>query len=285
MAEQCITEIDADILVIFDCCSAGSLQGRSPRNNCFEFLGACDHDEVTAFPGEDSFTSALIHALEKLKNHHGFTSQDLRRELVTAPKFRRETQHPVLFHRHLPKEDHVWISASRGSGEGKTGTSPPINPPTGIPRGRQMEYLDMRFRFGKGLNEDQIKQFAKGLTRFTRDQERTLAIENITLMNHTVLIRDILKRWRSNTGSRVTQLNADIASYGDNEQLEEPQQIDDSVVDLHLSQNPQRLRLDVRDFLEQIGQVPTFSPRRPYVMALMGFVAGTICFRILSTAK
>lgn len=148
-----------------------------------------------------------------------------------------------------------------------------------------MEYLDMRFRFGKQLNEDQVKQFAKGLTHFTRDQERTLAIENITLMNHTVLIRDILKRWRSNTGSRATQLNADIGSYGDNEQVEEPQPIDDGGVELHISQNSQRLRLDVRDFLEQIGQVPAFSPRRPYVMALMGFVAGTICFRTLSTSK
>src|SRR5436305_613963 len=68
MAEKCIESTEADILVIFDCCQAGTLRHdfRSRPGRCFEFLVACAANETTRIPGPGSFTSALIWALKEL---------------------------------------------------------------------------------------------------------------------------------------------------------------------------------------------------------------------------
>lgn len=85
-------------MLIFDCCYAAKIaedatrQGFSPRN--FEYFAASN--ELTKAPGEESFTSALLHALGELsKDSDGFTTSKLCYHVRRAPKFPKN-QTPVL---------------------------------------------------------------------------------------------------------------------------------------------------------------------------------------------
>jgi hypothetical protein len=79
-----------DVFLIFDCCYAGRIsapdtrQAFSPRN--FEFLAASVG--LTQGPGEHSFTSALLYALETLSGDaDGFTTHKLFSTVRRAPNF------------------------------------------------------------------------------------------------------------------------------------------------------------------------------------------------------
>jgi hypothetical protein len=77
--ENIITATHADVLVIFDCCEAGSVGGyksRARRPN-FEYITACGEGDYTGIPGEKSFTSALIWSLNELCDQAPFTSDQL----------------------------------------------------------------------------------------------------------------------------------------------------------------------------------------------------------------
>src|SRR5438034_4531070 len=86
-AETIIADTDVDVLVIFDCCHAGSLcrPYRSRHGRCFEFLAACTADKKTRKPGPDSFTSALIWALKELVEKPFFSSTELQHMITKAP--------------------------------------------------------------------------------------------------------------------------------------------------------------------------------------------------------
>lgn len=90
-------EADADLFVIFDCCYAGALaNGRSSMPaQCFEFLGSTGGDQTALGPGRNSFTSALIDALGKLKSKaDGFSVAELKEQVESAPYFRTADQKP-----------------------------------------------------------------------------------------------------------------------------------------------------------------------------------------------
>ena len=99
--ESNLAGTDADILIIFDCCSAGSLgdAGRSwpADDRAYEYLGATSSGRKTPKPGPDSFTSALIYALEHFaKEARPFTTTALHRKIwKDAPNFPR-SQRPTL---------------------------------------------------------------------------------------------------------------------------------------------------------------------------------------------
>ena len=91
-----------DVLLIFDCCSAGNLCGTYRRTplaaRSFEFLGATAADAFTRVPGKHSFTSALIWALEKRAGDI-FTTSELYSTILEAPDFPVLAQTPVLTER------------------------------------------------------------------------------------------------------------------------------------------------------------------------------------------
>ena len=98
--EHQLERAHADLLVIFDCCHAGLLANDDPRGppptRIFEFLGATLHNKKALGPGESSFTSALVWALEQLVHEpDGFTTSQLRAKVRKAPNFERSRQEPV----------------------------------------------------------------------------------------------------------------------------------------------------------------------------------------------
>ena len=64
----------------------------------FEYLAATKLD-LTRAPGDDSFTSALIYALEKLVGEGRFTTVDLLKKIMEAPNL-PDGQEPVLSNRN-----------------------------------------------------------------------------------------------------------------------------------------------------------------------------------------
>lgn len=92
------------MLLVFDCCHAGQLAGTTTRdfsNRIFEFLGATHAHDTTKAPGPESFTSALIWALQALsKEVDGFTTSQLFTKILAAPNFPLDDgQRPCLTER------------------------------------------------------------------------------------------------------------------------------------------------------------------------------------------
>ncbi|KAF7503041.1 hypothetical protein GJ744_004679 [Endocarpon pusillum] len=90
-----------DIFLIFDCCHAGRLLNTRQKpvwsDRIFEFLGATGPDGTTPLPGKDSFTSALIWALEQLADEHArFMSNELLEKILKAPGFSEQGQVPCM---------------------------------------------------------------------------------------------------------------------------------------------------------------------------------------------
>lgn len=101
-AEQLIHNASRpDIFLIFDCCHAGRVLNMRDRpawsERIFEFLGATGPDGTTPLPGKDSFTSALIWALEELADEGArFMSSELLEKILKAPNFDRDGQVPCM---------------------------------------------------------------------------------------------------------------------------------------------------------------------------------------------
>jgi hypothetical protein len=92
--ERVLLDADADVLAIFDCCHALALCDTNFRSiSRFEYLGACSSEERTKGPGEESFTTALIWALEKLKTCGPFTMEKLRQEITSYSKVDKFPRH------------------------------------------------------------------------------------------------------------------------------------------------------------------------------------------------
>lgn len=108
-AERILEHADGDILGIFDCCNAGHLSQfrRAPLR--FEYLGACGSDQTTQGPGPDSFTSALIWALEQLSRDGPFSTSALQRKIIHAPKFPKK-QVPHLGPRLCAPTDFIMLA-------------------------------------------------------------------------------------------------------------------------------------------------------------------------------
>ncbi|KAL9579932.1 MAG: hypothetical protein Q9203_006505 [Teloschistes exilis] len=97
--EELLKPAEADVLEIFDCCYAGTVGLARGIDRRFEYLAATTAMGTSPVPGPDSFTTALIWALRKLKQCKAggrFTTDELVREIKhQAPNF-PEDQKPVL---------------------------------------------------------------------------------------------------------------------------------------------------------------------------------------------
>ena len=154
-----------------DCCHAGKLlkvRQKIFSDRIFEFLGAAGPNETTCLPGPESFTSALIWALEELaKEKEPFITSELLAKIIAAPKFPREKQLPCLSElgihcpRRLILEPVTTESVSRAQKQSEeTGSS--------------MEYcLSLQFLLPALPNEIELYKMCEGVKSLIKTHQLT----------------------------------------------------------------------------------------------------------------
>jgi Caspase domain len=219
-AENLLKDSFGDVLIIFDCCGAGTLtrdiraRGRWPQR-AFEFLGATSAEDTTPGPGPNSFTAGLIWALEKLANQSGFTPSELLQEITQAPEFPRD-QYPVHHDRDKPSLRKIVISPLLQDGSrqketaAKTSTAP----------AERLEFLDLRVMLSHHPTKDDISSMAHALKEMLRTQSMSVArhiawgklsaIEVPTeifpnLVWSLLTVKTFPKRWREIRDKRATK--------------------------------------------------------------------------------
>lgn len=164
-AERILEHADGDILGIFDCCNAGHLSQfrRSPVR--FEYLGACGSDQTTQGPGLDSFTSALIWALEELSSDGPFSTSALQRKIMHAPHFPKK-QVPHLGPRLLAPTDFIMLAPNElpeesGPNDKQSNNQKPAT---------AYNSFDLRI-YVTDMNEKVITSWAKAMNRHASDKD------------------------------------------------------------------------------------------------------------------
>jgi hypothetical protein len=191
-SEHLIEDSPADILVIFDCCEAGSVGGiksRAPRPN-FEYIAACSEDGLTCKPGEESFTSALIWSLKELCPSAPFTSSVLVEKTKKYPHLPKD-QDPQLRKRE-ESSGFVWIAP--------IGIDPSPNAlANSVHRNPDHEFLDLRLDYYQKLKVEDVEYLARKLSVLVNHDERFA--KQITLTNissdHDTISR-FVDVWRTN---------------------------------------------------------------------------------------
>lgn len=186
-AEQCLRETQSDILVVFDCCDAGALHGRYRGQYPFEFLGACEKGEEAPWPGDRSFTSAMIWALRELgKDKAGFDSRTLKSKILQYKGFPHDKIHPVLFHRFQNGGAHVWIEPVVSSGDfsGNTARAKHYREETAD---AITEWVDLRLYFNRTPSTEDFANLAKILNKHARKSGlRRVSVQDRSLDPHLV---------------------------------------------------------------------------------------------------
>ncbi|KAF2028208.1 hypothetical protein EK21DRAFT_114122 [Setomelanomma holmii] len=240
-AEHNIKAKSADVLVIFDCCSAGGFGGyRSAKQPPFQCIAACGSRERTLKPGPNSFTSALIWALEQLRTQHPFTSRTLLEKIEEYSGLPKK-QRPELLRRDEYNDAIVWIAPQKlGKNE--------LVADKGELRNPSHEYLDLRFNFYRRLEKSDATIMAKCLSKLIHDNKDFQA-KHIVLLDKTstlarvnrALTSVVHKKRKRSTPSLIqssTTLDRDLAL------VRYPEDILDSAMEsLANPPNPKRLRL------------------------------------------
>ena len=165
-AENILSDTYADVLQIFDCCSAGSLGDRG-ESRAFEYLAACGANQTTRRPGPDSFTRALIWALKTLSAEGAgfFTTSHLSRKILEAPEFPKD-QKPIFQRPGLTRSELVMLGPLR---LGEEPSSASINPDGSIKssRAHHQEILTLKFVFEERPDEEVIQTLGQDLNAIT----------------------------------------------------------------------------------------------------------------------
>jgi hypothetical protein len=162
----------ADIFLILDCCHAGRLlrtRQSTWSNRIFEFLGAAGPDETTPLPGPDSFTSALIFALDEFaKDKDSFTSSELLDKICNAPNFNRAGQLPCLSERAMHSSRRLILEPLTEAAENSRMSD----------RNRRDEEddsskycLNLQFLLPKIPSDDEYKNMCDGLINLIRNRD------------------------------------------------------------------------------------------------------------------
>lgn len=156
-SETILLHVKGDVLVIFDCCDAGSLAKLRSAGRVFEYLGACEAGKSTHRPGKHSFTSALTWALEEMKSEPPFTT-DVLVSKIKEYKWLPKGQSPALFPRRDFMPEHIWISGRR------TLATPTLSRrrSSSVPefRDENCDYVDFRVTFSRPLSDGDGKAVA-----------------------------------------------------------------------------------------------------------------------------
>ena len=202
-SEHIIRDADADVLLIFDCCYAGNLLTHNVRSyyqtRSYETLAACGRGEVTNFPGEDSFTSALIWALKKLvEERERFTVSELQTRIMNgAPSFPKGQFVPLL-ERYDPCDQRLILAPLPFGSDAETPVSPPPNHTMDL----RQNSLDLRFFFPNPPDAEEIENLARRLKRDMVAQNiGARSIVWIALKNKD-LIRAAAEKWMRQTRNK-----------------------------------------------------------------------------------
>jgi hypothetical protein len=212
--EHIITATHADVLVIFDCCEAGSVGGyktRARRPN-FEYITACDKDEYTYRPGKKSFSSALIWALEQLCDQAPFTSDDLVKKTWEYPHLPPD-QRPELRHKEEPSE-FVWIAPIG------TNAKPKVLAES-VHRDPDHEFIDLRLSYYKAVGVEDAKHLAEIFSKMVRKDKKfakQVTMTNISSDQDT--ISKVVECWRTNVKRKSTSSPLDPVSKSSTDELE-----------------------------------------------------------------
>ena len=173
------------MLLIFDCCNAGSLsQARGELR--FEFLGACCEGQLTAPPGPKSFTSALIWALQQLKDVGRFSTPELQAKIKEFEHFPKHQQ-PHLNPRD-PTASSDWIFLASNDQSKKE--EPAVSQSVVV----NHHHLDIRFHFSDNLDTHTFQRLAGELKRLM-DNKRIHA-KRISFIQKSDRVRDTALHWR-----------------------------------------------------------------------------------------
>lgn len=181
VAEATLYQVKCDVLVIFDCCDAGSLQFRS-ASRAFEYLGACDKGKYTHRQSERSFTSGMTWALKKLRSEPFFTTATLRDKIKEWKHF-PSGQQPVLFARFdLP--EHIWISSMRKdvtpTPKRRRSSTAPESPEL---RDENCDFVDFRVFFNKHLTSEDAKLVANLMSPVVNSRKPPLNARHVSVLN------------------------------------------------------------------------------------------------------
>jgi hypothetical protein len=183
-----LSNVEADMLLIFDCCYAGDLRERASRR--YEFLAACTGSQTTSIAGDRSFTHALIWALKDLAcQNKPFDTASLRVRITKAPAF-PEKQYPQLFPHNGENADHIWLAPLHPEAEASPGP---------VEDKMKLHYLDLRFHFNEALNDKEIEATATRLNDFIKENTSILSLRRVSFKKkYSVekMARDVLIRWR-----------------------------------------------------------------------------------------
>ncbi|KAF2093526.1 hypothetical protein NA57DRAFT_81458 [Rhizodiscina lignyota] len=184
-AEKQLHNQRADILLIFDCCDAGALRQRGDYT--FEFLGACEANKKTPFPGHESFTTALVWALRNLAEEGtGFATPKLKSEIKKHGKFQGD---PVLFYRGEnanPSGPHVWIERMpQGSGSNNQTPTRPF-PDLIVDSQESWDWMEFRLWFDRAQKHEDVKNLAQGYNQLVTEHGQDLGLRLVSLVKSSL---------------------------------------------------------------------------------------------------
>jgi hypothetical protein len=163
----------ADILLIFDCCFAGKLAGtldrRAFNTKIFEFLGATASNGLARLPGKESFSRALIWALNQLADEKdGFTTSRLYSKIIDAPDFPRDEQTPTLSERR----GHCLKRLVLAPLDPNDDLPSNVSPMEAQDREDSFQYsLTLQLLFPRLLSNDEMEAMCEGLKELIRTEE------------------------------------------------------------------------------------------------------------------
>ncbi|KAI9696490.1 MAG: Phosphatidylinositol-4-phosphate 5-kinase [Bogoriella megaspora] len=167
----------SDVLLILDCCHAGAIcnRGSSRCRKGFQFFGACATGQTTRGPGKESFTSALIWALESLKEKDYFHTPELHFKVQEYPHLPKWQQTVIQdLSSFEPNVEPICIA--KASFHGDVPEMPIAYTENQIPAPITFGYLDLRFVFHQEITDEELKDTAVSLRRVINGQKSMISL-------------------------------------------------------------------------------------------------------------
>jgi len=209
--ETSLGKARADVLVILDCCYAGVLQSaqqstRSARRK-FQYIAACRADQLTTSAGKDSFSRAMIEALESLATKPGFTTSELVRTLTANEDFPRKDQEALVFNsRFGPVDEDIWIAPSTEQAANAASQESKRQRESDLPTAA---FLDLRFRFATQATDADVEATAEALKKLI-GSTMDLNFHKVSLLRRKSNVAAAIRHWRG-----VVDKNRSAVEIGD----------------------------------------------------------------------
>lgn len=196
-AELILHGMQGDVLVIFDCCDSGYLDGRGTVYT-FDYLAACAENKRTHLPGPNSFTSALIWALKELKpdvesdmnanskRKQPFKIQQLR-DKIREHAFFPPDQEPRVFPRLGNVAETIWLAPVKRRTSPFTPQAVPIDWRTRSStkpdnRPEERSYVDLRFFFKEVITVSDVGKVAGMVKSAVQNQSLELNANHVSAL-------------------------------------------------------------------------------------------------------